>query len=65
MDAVFEKIVLSVLSGLVLGLGGWVYSTGSRVSAVETAQAGVQENVQVIREDVREIRKALLGPKGP
>lgn len=61
MNPVFEKIVLSVLSGLVLGLGGWVYTTGSRVAAVEATQGGVQEDVKVIREDVREIRRVLLG----
>lgn len=60
-----EKAIIGALSGALLGLSGWVYSTGSRVSAVETAQAGMKDDVKVIREDVREIRKVLLGPKGP
>ena len=61
MTPIFEKALVGFLTAAVLGLSGWVYSTGNRVSAVEATQTSIQDSVQVIREDVREIRKALLG----
>jgi len=60
-----EKLLLSLLGAALLAQSAWVYHTGSRVTAVEVQNVSVQENLQVIREDVREIRKALLGPKAP
>jgi hypothetical protein len=68
MNQYFEKVVMSLLSAAVLGLSGWVYTTGSRVTAIEVQQTATQQNVQeslqVIRDDVRDLRNALLGPKG-
>lgn len=61
MNPALEKLVLSILSAAIVGLGGWVYSTGSRVTAAEVSQESIKDDVKVIRDDVREIRRAILG----
>lgn len=61
MNQAFEKFILSALTAAVVALGGWVYSTGSRVTAAEVSQSSIKDDVRVIRDDVREIRRAILG----
>ena len=58
-----EKIDQYLLLPLVLaasvGLAAWVMNTGNRVSAMEVQLPTMQEDVKVIRDDVREIRNWL------
>jgi hypothetical protein len=63
-DTLAEKLEHWILFPLILaaltGLVGWVYTTGSRVAALEARQPTLEESLREIREDVREIRKWVV-----
>lgn len=54
-------ILFPLLLAAITGLVGWILVMGNRVSALEAVQPGLQEDVKVIRQDVREIRAWALG----
>ena len=61
------RIALMLLGAAVLGLTGWILSQGERVSALETSDRGlaqqienVRQNTQDIKQDVRDIHQYLL-----
>jgi cbb3-type cytochrome oxidase subunit 3 len=51
-----DSVAVPVVTGALLALAAWVYSTGNRVAALEARQPTIEENLNVIREDVRQIR---------
>lgn len=52
-----------LVSAAILALAGWVYSTGQRVAVVETQSSSIQQQLNEIHTDVRELRNKLLGEK--
>jgi hypothetical protein len=58
-----DKLVLGLISAGFLALAGWVYSTGNRVTALETMQPGIEKRLDTIGADVKDIRNYLLDPK--
>jgi hypothetical protein len=56
----WDKWLLGILSAAVIALCGWIYTTGSRVSALETADKSQIEMLAEIHKDVREIRAWLM-----
>lgn len=65
MSPAVEKVILGALCSVLLGLGGWVYATGNRVTAVETRVDVEHQTISEIHEDVRELRRVLIGPRTP
>lgn len=65
MSPAVEKVVFALISTVIMALGGWVYATGNRVTAVETRVDGEQKTISEIHEDVRELRRVLIGPRTP
>ena len=53
-------ILFPIIFAAITGLFAWVLVTGNKVAALEAQQPTIQENLQVIREDVREIRGYLI-----
>jgi hypothetical protein len=62
-----DSFILPIIASAFLALAGWIYTTGNRVTALETRQPTIEENLKVIREDVREIRQWVVpnAPVGP
>jgi hypothetical protein len=65
------SVALKVLAGLILaaivGLAGWAYATGNRMTAVEAAlksqekfDAQMHEDLKEIKQDLRQVREILL-----
>lgn len=57
-----QSILASLLLALVSGIISWFVTTDRKVSALEIQQVAIHDDVKVIREDVRELRKAFIGP---
>jgi hypothetical protein len=61
-----EGLVLTIVSGVMtaafLALAAWIYSTGNRVTALEVRQPSLEEKVEIIRQDVKDIKDYLIGP---
>jgi hypothetical protein len=60
-----EKLVVAVVSATMLGVVGWVYSTGNRVTALETRQPVIEKKLDNIAEDVRQIRDWIVPAPRP
>lgn len=60
-ESAVVKVVWSLVTAALLGLAGWVYTVGNRVTAVETDQKHVQDTLHEIRDDVRSINSYLRG----
>lgn len=60
MHPAVEKLVVALIIALVSGAVGWTYTIHARVAALETERAGMAGNIEVIRQDVRELRRKLL-----
>jgi hypothetical protein len=55
-----DKLLLGLISAAFLALAGWVYTTGNRVTALETRQPTIEERLERIQSDVSQIRDYLL-----
>jgi hypothetical protein len=58
-------LAVAVLAAATTGLAGWVYSTGAKVAALEAGLSALAQTSHETREDVRDLRTALLGPRPP
>lgn len=69
------SVAWAVITAVALALGGWTYLTSARVAALETTvsaqdkalevfRADIQQQLHDLRDDVRDLRNGLLGPKG-
>lgn len=55
-----NKLIFTLLAAVIISIAGLF----SRVTALEVRQPTIEENLKVIREDVREIRNWIV-PKAP
>ena len=55
-----NKLAWSLVTAALLGLCGWVYTTGNRVTALEEREKSISQKLDDIGMDVRQIRNWII-----
>lgn len=58
-----DKLILGLVSAGFIALAGWIYTTGNRVTALETKIPTIDDKLNTIQTDVRDIRNWLMPEK--
>lgn len=57
-DAIM-KVVWSLITAAIVGLSGWAYAVGNRVSVVEERVSGLKDTLSEVKSDVKETKHML------
>lgn len=61
MRPIMEKIVAGSILAILLFLAAWARAIDLRMVVLEAQRDAMTGNIEVIREDVRELRRRLIG----
>lgn len=55
------KVLPGIITAIILAFLTWIVTTDRRVQALESNQRSINDNLSVIRSDVRELREVFIG----